>query len=87
MLGFTSQPATSIRQVQHVMNTVKITDDKISQLRKDITANRVPNQGLAMRYVQQLEQQNSARKAWLVKNRETIKVLGVHASKTLTPPS
>lgn len=86
MLGFTSQPATSIRQVQHVMNTVKITDDKISQLRKDITANKVPNQGLTMRYVQQLEQQNSARKAWLVKNRETIKVLGVHASKTLTPP-
>ena len=86
MLGFTSQSATSIRQVQHVMSTVKATDDKISQLRKDITTNRVPNAGMAMKYVQQLEQQNASRKAWLVQNRETIKALGVHASKVLTPP-
>ena len=86
MLGFTSQSATSIRQVQHVMSTVKSTDDKISQLRKDITTNRVANAGMAMKYVQQLEQQNASRKAWLVKNRAQIRALGVHASKTLTPP-
>lgn len=86
MFGFTSQSATSIRQVQHVMSTVKTTDDKISQLRKDITTNRVANAGMTMKYVQQLEQQNASRKAWLVKNRESIRALGVHASKTLTPP-
>lgn len=86
MLGFTSQSATSIRQVQHVMSTVKSTDDKISQLRKDITTNRVANAGMAMKYVQQLEQQNASRKAWLVKNRAQIRALGVNASKTLTPP-
>lgn len=86
MFGFTSQSATSIRQVQHVMSTVKATDDKISQLRKDITANRVANAGMTMKYVQQLEQQNASRKAWLVKNRANIQALGVHASKTLTPP-
>lgn len=86
MLGFTSQPATSIRQVQHVIQTVKATDDKISRMRKDITTNKVPNQGLAMKHVQQLEQQNSARKAWLVKNRQTINSLGVNAAKNMTPP-